>query len=206
MQAILSIGIGYFLGSLSPAALVSKLKNVNLKEEGTGNLGATNTILTIGKAAGFFVMFFDILKSFFSYKLAKALFPQLLAAGLLAGIGAILGHCFPIFLHFDGGKGLAAFGGLVLAHDPKVFVCLLCFGILMVLITNFGVALTISAAVLFPIVEYFRSDDISLVILCAAASGFIIYKHLDNVEKARNDNDIHVRSYLKNVFFKRKKK
>lgn len=206
MQAFLSLCLGYFFGTLSPAALVSKLHHVNLKEEGTGNLGATNTILVIGKAAGFFVMSFDIAKSFLAYKLAKYLFPQLMSAGLLAGIGAILGHCFPVFLNFKGGKGLAAFGGLVLAHDPAAFVGLLLFGILMVLIVNFGVALTVSAATLFPVVEYFRSDDLIQVLLCAAASIFILYMHLGNIEKAKNDNDIHVRDYLKNVFFKRKEK
>ena len=63
MQAILSLGLGYFIGSISPAALLAKLKHVNLKEEGTKNLGATNTTIVLGRAAGIFVMIFDILKS-----------------------------------------------------------------------------------------------------------------------------------------------
>lgn len=206
MHAIYSLSLGYLLGSLSPAALLSKLKNVNLKEEGTKNLGATNTMLVLGKASGLIVMVFDIAKSYFSYKIARALFPQLALAGLLASIGAILGHIFPVFLKFQGGKGLAAFGGLVLAQDPMAFAMLLSFGCVLVLIFNYGVALPISAAVLFPILEYFRSDSMGIVLLAAVASGIIIAMHWSNVEKAKTGNDIHVREYLKNSFFKRKKK
>lgn len=202
MHGILSLGLGYLVGSLSPAAWVSRKKNVNLKKEGTGNLGATNTFVVMGKAAGFFVLIFDICKSFFSYKIAKLLFPHLAAAGLLAGIGAMLGHCYSPFLNFQGGKGLAAFGGLVLAHDPAIFALLLTLGIVCAIAANHGVALTISAAILFPILEYIRSDDPVLVILCAVASGFILLKHHETIKTAKNGEDIEVRSYLKNVFFK----
>lgn len=206
MQAILSLGLGYLIGSLSPAALVSKRKNVNLKEEGTGNMGATNTFVVLGKSAGFFVLIFDIAKSFCSYKLARYLFPQLMAAGLLAAFGAMLGHCFSPFLHFQGGKGLAAFGGLVLAHDPAAFAFLVVLGILAALIADHGVALTVSATLLFPVIEYFRSENLIMVLLCAAASAFILLKHQETIATARNGKDIPVRSYLKNVFFKINKK
>ena len=115
MKAILALGMGYCVGCVSPAAFVSKKKNVDLKAEGTKNLGATNTALVLGRYAGYFVLFFDVLKSFVSYKLARILFPHLRLAGLIAGIGVILGHCFPATMNFQGGKGLASFGGLVLS-------------------------------------------------------------------------------------------
>ena len=92
MNAILSLAMGYFVGCINPAAWVGKKKHVDLKQSGTGNLGATNTALVLGKNAGYFVLFFDIFKSFFSYKAARLLFPRLAAtAGLLAGIGVLLG-------------------------------------------------------------------------------------------------------------------
>ena len=98
MQTIISLALGYFIGCISPAAFVSKKKNVDLKQEGTKNLGATNTALVLGKKAGYFVLFFDMLKSIFSYKLARILFPHLAVAGIIASIGVILGHCFPVFM------------------------------------------------------------------------------------------------------------
>ena len=75
MNAILSLAMGYFVGCINPAAWVGKKKHVDLKQSGTGNLGATNTALVLGKNAGYFVLFFDIFKSFFSYKAARLLFP-----------------------------------------------------------------------------------------------------------------------------------
>lgn len=113
MDAALSIALGYFAGSLSPSSLVGRLKKTDVRKSGTGNLGATNTMLVLGWGAGIFVMLFDLMKSFLSGKLAQYLFPGLSTAGMLACIGAMIGHCFPVFHRFRGGKGLAAFGGLV---------------------------------------------------------------------------------------------
>ena len=125
MNAILSLTLGYFVGCINPAAWLGKKKHVNLKETGTKNLGATNTAMVLGRKAGVFVLLFDILKSFFVAKAAKLIFPHLVCAGYLAAIGAILGHCFPVFLHFQGGKGLAAFGGMILYYNPRVFLIII---------------------------------------------------------------------------------
>ena len=188
MNAILSLGLGYLIGCINPAAWISKKKNVDLKQEGTKNLGATNTALVLGKKAGYFVLFFDMLKSVFSYKIAKFLFPQLMVAGLIAGIGVILGHCFPVTMGFQGGKGLAAFGGLVLVHDPLVFAVLLSLGIVIAFLMDYGVYLAISAAVLFPV-----------------ASGIILIMHRSNLRRAITGEDpIHVRNGLKRIFGKEK--
>lgn len=205
MHAILSLGMGYLIGCISPAAFVSKKKNVDLKHAGTKNLGATNTALVLGKKAGYFVLFFDMLKSIFSYKMAKFLFPQLAVAGIIASIGAILGHCFPVFMNFQGGKGLAAFGGLVLAHDPLLFAILLSLGIILALILNYGVYLAISAAGLFPILSYLRSRDIMTFITTGISSSIIIAMHWTNLRRAITHEDpIHTRDGLHKIFGKHK--
>ena len=205
MQAILSLGMGYLLGCFNPAALVSKVTKVNLKEVGTKNLGATNTALTLGRKAGYFVLFFDMFKSYFSYKLAKSLFPQLVVAGLIAGLGAILGHCFPVFLHFQGGKGLASFGGLVLAHDPVQFLILLTVGTFFALILNYGVYLVMSAATLFPILSYFRSGDPRVFLAAALAGILVIVMHWGNLRRAiSGEEPVRTRSGLKKIFGKSK--
>lgn len=207
MQAILSLGLGYFIGSVSPAALISKLKHVNLKEEGTKNLGATNTAIVLGRAAGIFVMVFDILKSYLSAKLAKVLFPQLAIAGMLACIGVIIGHCFPIFLHFQGGKGLAAFGGMVLAYKPWFFVAIVIPAVILMLIVDTGVAVPMLASVMFPVMTYFYSHSIADTLCAAAASLFIVIMHWSNLQKARADKDvIKVNTFLDKILFKKKEK
>lgn len=203
MQAFFSLGLGYLLGCFNPAALVSRITKVNLKEVGTKNLGATNTALTLGRKAAYFVLVFDMLKSYLSYKLAKTIFPQLVAAGLIAGIGAILGHCFPFFLRFQGGKGLASFGGMVLAHDPLQFLILLILGAILALIMDYGVYLPISAAVLFPVFCYFRSDSPWVFLMAVIAGGLVLVMHLGNLRRAISGEDpVHARSGLKRIFGK----
>jgi len=204
MHTLASLVIGYFIGCIHPAKLVAKRHDVNLKESGTGNLGATNTALVLGRKAGYFVLFFDMLKSFFSYKLAKILFPQLATAGIIACIGVILGHAFPVFLHFQGGKGLAAFGGLVLAHDPLLFVILLTLGIIMAFLLNYGVYLAVTATVLFPFLSYFRSGSPAILWSAASASGLVLALHGGNLRRAITGEDpIHTRDGLKKIFGKR---
>lgn len=204
MQAILSLVMGYFIGCLSPAKLVGKKKNVNLKEAGTGNLGATNTALVLGRKAGYFVLFLDMFKSFFSYKLAKILFPQLAVAGVIACIGVIVGHAFPIFNGFQGGKSLAAFGGLVLAHDPLQFAILLALGILMAFILNYGVYLAVTAATLFPVISYFRSGSFLTFLTTGTASTIVLLLHGSNLRRAITGEDpIHTRDGLRKIFGKK---
>ena len=206
MSAILSLAMGYLVGCINPAAWVGKKKHVNLKEAGTKNLGATNTALVLGKKAGYFVLVFDMFKSVFSYKLAKLLFPKLgVIAGLLAGIGVLVGHCFPVFMHFQGGKGLASFGGLVLVHDPLLFVILLTLGICAAFAMNYGVYLAITATALFPIASFLRTGDITDLLLTAVASGLIFAMHLGNLKRAITHEDpIHVRTGLEKIFGKKK--
>lgn len=206
MSAILSLGLGYFIGCISPAAWISKMKHVNLKESGTKNLGATNTALVLGKKAGYFVLFFDMFKSIFSYKLAKFLFPKItVTAGLLAGIGVLLGHCFPVFLKFQGGKGLASFGGLVLVHDPLLFAILLVLGTGIALVMDYGVYLAVSATLLFPIASYLRTRSALDLLLTGIAGGLIFIMHLGNLKRAITHEDpIRARDGLKKIFGEKK--
>lgn len=205
MYAILSLGFGYIIGCINPAAWVGKKKNVNLKEEGTGNLGATNTALVLGQKAGWFVLLFDMFKSIFSYKVAKVLFSGFAFAGLVAGIGVLLGHCFPVTMHFVGGKGLASFGGLVLAHDPLLFAILLTLGLTFAYVMNYGVYLAVSATVLFPICSFLRRGDYIDLLLTAIAGGLIFCMHLTNLKRAITHEDpISAKAGLKKIFGKKK--
>lgn len=205
MSGILSLTMGYLIGCINPAALIGRKKKVDLKQEGTGNLGATNTALVLGKKAGYFVLIFDMLKSIFSYKMAKVIFTRLPYAGLIAGIGVLLGHCFPVFMHFQGGKGLASFGGLVLAHDPLLFAILLTLGIGAAFAMNYGVYLAVTATVLFPITSFLRRGDLMDLLLTAIAGGLILLMHCGNLKRAITGEDpIHVRDGLHKIFGKKK--
>ncbi len=204
MEAILSFGMGYIIGCISPASWVGKRHNVNLKQEGTGNLGATNTMVVLGRSAGFFVMFLDVLKSYLSARVARALFPQLLAAGLIACLGVILGHCYPLTLHFQGGKGLAAFGGMILSYKLWFVPMIALPGLAMILLLDTGVAMPVVASVLFPILIMIASDGLWQEALVAALAGcLILFTHRENIQLALKKEDvIRTRDFLKNILFK----
>ena len=194
MEVFLSLILGYAMGCLNPAAWVGKRNHINLKEAGTGNLGATNTTMVLGWKSGAVVMVLDILKSFLSGKLAQLLFPQLRIAGMLACIGAMLGHCFPALLHFKGGKGLAAFGGLVLFYKP-LFVPIMLFSALAVMFAlDCGVAFPLFVGAIFPVLVLLFHGTAAEVITAAAAGLLLCALHIGNVKKAMaNDESMHVR-------------
>ncbi|MBQ8833567.1 MAG: glycerol-3-phosphate acyltransferase [Oscillospiraceae bacterium] len=207
MYAILSLGLGYLIGCISPAAVLSKLKNVDLKKEGTKNLGATNTAIVLGRASGIFVMLFDIFKSFAASKLAKWLFPQLAVAGMLACIGAILGHCFPVFLNFQGGKGLAAFGGMILAYKPVIFLAIVIPGVILMTLLNTGVVVPMLASVMFPVLTWFVRQSIPETVCAVVASVIIFVMHWSNLQKAIHNKDIiSTKNFFKDILFKKKEK
>lgn len=198
IQGVFSIVIGYLLGCLSPAALLSKLKKKDLRDNGTGNLGATNTMLVLGKNYGIAVMIFDVTKGYLSVKLAQRLFPLCTLAGLIAGCAAIVGHIFPFYLNFQGGKGLAALGGLVLGIDPILFPGLLILGLLMMFATNSGYAMPITAAVLFPILFALRSESIGACLIVLAIGALIVFQNVKTMRNQKNKEQPEVRDFVKN--------
>lgn len=205
MTAVMSLGLGYLLGCINPAMLISQKRHVDLKEEGTKNLGATNTAIVMGKKAGIFVLIFDIAKSFLSYKIAKWLFPKLVIAGILASIGCILGHCFPVFMDFEGGKGLAAFGGLILAFSPKMFAIIVSTGVALMFVCNTGVVAPFMGCLAFPAMVYLSGSDWMELAAVTVASGIIFMTHLSNFRMAhRREDVVNTQDFMKKVFGRKK--
>lgn len=188
---------GYLLGSLSPAALLARVKDVNLRTEGTGNLGATNTTLVLGKQYGVLVMVLDVGKAYLACKVASFLLPEWEIAILLAGAAAVVGHAFPFYMKFRGGKGVAAFGGMILAFDPWFFLILLINAVILMLIVNYGVVGPMSASALFPVMVGVRSRSILEALVCAVTGLLIMLKHWNVFERMRDGSETKVRDFLK---------
>ena len=117
LQGILCCVIGYVLGNFSPSYLLARTAGYDIREEGSGNAGATNAFILLGKNAFFLTAILDILKAFAAYKICALLFPALSVAGPAGGTACVLGHIYPVLLRFHGGKGLASIGGVVLAWN-----------------------------------------------------------------------------------------
>lgn len=203
MDAVLSIALGYFAGSLSPSSLAGRLKKTDVRKSGTGNLGATNTMLVLGWGAGIFVMLFDLVKSFLSGKLAQYLFPGLSVAGMLACIGTMIGHCFPVFHRFRGGKGLAAFGGLVIYCGLKYVPIVLCAGWTVMWIFDYTVMFPITVGIALPLLMYLFGEAPAKIITAICAGAVLDVMHIGNMKKAlAGDEIMHVRDYFREKLHK----
>lgn len=201
---ILGALAGYLIGGINPSYLIARMKGFDIRKAGSGNAGASNAVITMGVKVGVFSALFDILKAFGSVKLAGAvIFPLLpdlswLRAEWLAavvGIGCVLGHVFPVFMKFRGGKGLACMGGIILAFDSWVFLIMLGALIVLVLITNYICAAPIAIALSFPVIYgVIRGDWIGAVIY-AVVSPVLLLKHLENVKRIFRGTELKF-SYL----------
>lgn len=203
METLTCVALGYLLGTFSPAALLSKRKNVNLKETGTKNLGASNALIVLGRSAGIIVMVVDIFKAFLAAKIAQWAFPRLMAAGMLAGFGAVLGHIFPFYLRFRGGKGLAAFGGMVCAYEPWLLVFYLTVGVALMLLVNRSVFLPMFAAVTFPVIVALQTQDVGMTLVAIAAAVIVAIKHWSNIGKVKRGQEAPVRDVFRKKIFKK---
>ncbi len=204
IKLFICLTAGYFIGTLNPAALLARIKKKDLRKSGTGNLGATNAMLVLGKACGAVVMAFDIAKAFLAVRAASFFFHDLSLAGIVAGAGAVIGHIFPFYLKFKGGKGLAPYAGMVLALDPLLFLFLLILCVIIMLIVNYGVGLVYSAGILFPLLSLWRNESIGYFIIAVSVSALLLAKHFENIKKILKGEDYKVRDVIKNMFSKAK--
>ncbi len=196
IKIVAAIAFGYLIGCINPAWILSKLKKTELRRKGTGNLGATNVFLTLGKRIGVFVMLLDIGKAYAVVLMAKIVFPQLALAGVLAGSAAMLGHMFPFYLNFKGGKGSACLGGAILGLDWRLFLILLLLGIMIAFFTNYPWVVPVSAAGLFPFAYGISThSNISIAILLCP-SICLILKHMENYHRVREGTEPTIRGYL----------
>ncbi len=197
MRIFLSLCLGYFLGCISPSHILEKIKHENFREKGTKNLGATNAMIILGKNYGALVMIIDLLKSFVAVKIAKTVLPELPFAWLLSGAFAVVGHIFPFYLKFRGGKGLASFGGVILAYDVFTFSILLIISLVCMFLFNYGTAMPFSASLLFPLFVLMRKGDSLCFLISVLLGGLVIFKHWQNLKKAFRGEDMKVREYIK---------
>ena len=125
MNFLMCALIGYFIGNINPSYIIAKVNGFDIRSRGSGNAGASNAIITMGKKVGAFSAVFDILKAVFAAGIAANLFPHIRFAKILSGSACIIGHIYPVLMGFHGGKGLACLGGMILSFNPAVFFTML---------------------------------------------------------------------------------
>lgn len=176
---ILTILVAYLIGSSNMSYYISKLKKVDIKGRGSQNLGASNTVILMGWRAGVLVGAHDIAKGVLAVLLANAFF-DLPYIGAVAGVSCILGHIFPFYLKFKGGKGFASFIGVAFALNWKWSLILAAFIIAAILITDYLVVGTTLTVILVPAVFGITEHSLILSGILLIATVIIVAKHGEN--------------------------
>ncbi len=196
MNQALALVLAYLLGSIPFALIAGKLHGVDLREAGSGNLGATNVFRTLGRTAGVAVMVLDIAKGAAAVLVAVALTnnPWPLAAAALA----ILGHVFPVWTHFKGGKGVAVGAGAMIGLVPSASGVLLVLWVLLVVFTRYVSVASIVAALAAAPLAYVFGAPWSYVVFIALAGVFVIYKHRENIVRLVHGDESRIQFGRKN--------
>ncbi len=194
----ISILVAYILGSIPTSVWIGKLFfNIDVRDHGSGNAGTTNTIRTLGYKAGIPVFIIDVLKGWFAIFISKLIFDSFPYINipdymlLIVAAAAVLGHIFPIFAEFRGGKGVATLLGIGFGLIP--IPTLIALGIFTVVLLLFGyVSLaSITATVTLPFVTYFfvMPDNFLFLILTIAVAIFVPITHRNNIKRLINGTE-----------------
>ena len=189
----LAAGIGYLLGCSSMALYLSKRKGVDMRASGSKNLGASNAMVLMGWKAGILVGAHDIAKAVLAVLLAVWLWPHTPHIGAVAGVACVLGHIFPFYLRFKGGKGFAAYLGMTIALNWKLALVVLALVVLVTLITDYIVAGTVTTVILVPAYMSISTGSFVLLAILCVATGAIILKHRENYVRILNGTEIGLR-------------
>jgi glycerol-3-phosphate acyltransferase PlsY len=190
MTIILLTILAYLIGSIPFGLLVAKLNGIDIRKEGSGNIGATNVLRVVGKGWGIFTLILDALKGF----IPAFFFPMLgnvdPVYGVLFGFVAIIGHTLPVYLKFKGGKGVATSAGMLLGVAPvAVGVGIFCF-IVTVIISRYVSLASILAAIAVGIMAWVGVEKALIVkIVLTVMSVMIVWLHRANIKRLMNGTE-----------------
>lgn len=196
---ILAYISAYLLGSIPNAYLIGKfVKGIDIRQHGSGNVGATNVFRTVGKTWGSIAFGLDVLKGFLASAVLANFFSESLSFQfgifqLLLGITTILGHVFPVWLKFKGGKGVATSCGMFLGIFPTAVLASLAVWIVTAYLSRYVslASLAATSSFLLWVVVFYRTSDLFPVALASSILllGFIFYTHRTNIKRLREGTE-----------------
>ncbi|MDR0974545.1 MAG: glycerol-3-phosphate 1-O-acyltransferase PlsY [Ruminococcus sp.] len=207
--------VSYLLGSANSSIIwVRLLKHEDVREHGSGSAGLTNTYRCYGAFPALCTLLGDLAKGVIAVLISIYVIAEILpvpldnmSIGYISGIFAIIGHIFPVYYHFKGGRGVLVSASILLVIDPLTFAIIIPFFILMIIITRYVSVASISSAVLYPFLTFalhYFAEGVSLseslihVALTVLTSALLIYMHKDNIKR--------LMSHTENKFTIHKKK
>jgi glycerol-3-phosphate acyltransferase PlsY len=188
LRIIISLLFGYVFGCFSTGYFIGKLYKVDIRKYGSGNVGMTNALRTLGAKAGVMTLIGDLIKAVIPMLLVKYLIfkgdENIDLLALYTGLGVVLGHNYPVWLKFKGGKGIAATSGVLVAFDPWIIPVGLPLFVLIVAVTKYVSLGSLFIAVLFPVwVLIKHTGDIHMLILSLIFMLLAFIRHRLNIKR-----------------------
>ncbi len=195
MKILITLLIGYIIGSIPAALVVGKVfYNKDVRQYGSGNLGGSNTGRVLGKKAGLAVMALDVLKAIISISIVYFLYHDL-SYLLLCGIATNIGHCYPVFAHFKGGKAVSTFVGYLMGitcyvyHDPLFFIIPIGVALIVLYLTKIVSISSIICCLAVSLYIYVKLGFTPTFITTFILALFLIYRHRSNLVRIKNKNE-----------------
>lgn len=204
MARIISLAMGYVFGLFQTGYIYGRTKGIDIRKEGSGNAGTTNSLRVLGKKAGIITFLGDLFKAILAVLLAKLIFQNtypdfVKVLELYAGFGTVLGHNFPFYLQFKGGKGIACTSGVILAVLPiSAPVCLVLFvgAVAITRYVSLGSILVVCSyliqVIIFGQLGYIHLSGVPLVefyVISACFTVMAVWKHKENIKRLLNGTE-----------------
>ncbi|KUK74256.1 MAG: Glycerol-3-phosphate acyltransferase [Clostridiales bacterium 38_11] len=198
MVYLISALTGYLFGCFQTSYLLVKfLKKTDIRKHGTSNAGASNAAIVFGWKFGLVIALVDICKTILAVTLISFIFPEDHLLKYIAGLSSILGHIFPFYMQFKGGKGFASYAGLVLSMNWRLGIVFIFFCIIITVVTNYiSIAAMISTGV-YPLYNIFIREDTTIILLLIMMYFVIIYRHRENISRLKTGQEKGLRDLLK---------
>lgn len=194
IKVVLALLTGYLLGSINTSLVIGKFYKTDVRQHGSGNAGMTNTLRTLGKFAALLVIVGDILKGILACVIGNIILANTMETydgiGLMVGgLGAILGHNWPLYFGFKGGKGVLTTFAVIMMMGPSIGFILLSIFIVIVFLTKYVSLGSIIAAVSFPVVAFLMDKDVIFIIFAGIIGLLVIVRHKANIKRLVNKEE-----------------
>ncbi len=194
---ILASLLGYLFGMLPTAYLLARLtRGIDIREHGSGNVGASNATIVLGWRYGIITAVADVLKAFLAMKATALLFPAEPALAYVAGMAAILGHIFPLILHFRGGKGVAALVGVLFGLDWRLGLVAVLFTAVVTILANYILFASLTLFTALPLLTWWLGYVHLCIALAFLVMGVAYYKHAINIRRLLKGEEVPLRSVM----------
>lgn len=205
LNIIICLAMGYLFGSFSTAYIIGKVKKLDIRDYGSGNAGTTNAFRTLGKKAGILTFLGDFLKAIIVLMLVKFVIfsdvEYLKLLELVCGFGCVMGHNFPVWLHFHGGKGIAVTGGVFVAVDPLIIPVGVPIFAIIVLTTKYVSLGSLVITLLFPVWIAIRFSGVpyywAVVGVACLYTVSAFFQHRQNIKRLLNGTENKIGQHVK---------